>query len=550
MANLLATNITGSVFEKITAGTVSVLDKSTAMFDGSSASLFAGKMTDGTASLVHPGWKIEFDPHNADKFIVVWPDADDSDKGTARIGTINGTTITWGPTSQFHAAATQQINVAWNPYVKDQFIVIFRNSGYQTTRVGTVNGTTISAWSSLVNYANADQYMSTSIAFDPSIANVWGTAPVGTKFVIAFRRYGDPGYPGEARVGTLNGTTITFGTTSAFSSANVDEVHVEFIPNDYVNNISGFSGKFIVTYSDETNGGQHAIVGTINQVNPDTISWGSSAEFHGAISGGALWNSISFDPNTQGKFVVCTQHYAAGYSGVCSVGNVSGTTITFGTAATFSTTAHRPEVAFDPNTAGRFVVIWRNTGGGASLDMDAWVNVGTVTYGSPDTIAYGTAQSFADGQNLNSSNSGDQGTRMSIDFDKFGDGKFGVLHGMYVGSADTSGNVIIGRINAVQATVDLNTGNFFTLDFGSTGGDIEDFVFSNADTTSNRVTTFTTKIKQYDAPFATRITDTAIKWPGGDEPALTSTKHAVDVISFTTYDGSVWYAEIEGQDIK
>jgi len=139
---------------------------------------------------------------------------------------------------------------------------------------------------------------------------------------------------------------------------------------------------------------------------------------------------------------------------------------------------------------------------------------------------------------------------MSIAFDLKGDGKFAVLHGMYVGSADTSGNVIAGRINAAQATVDLATGNFFTLDFGTTAGDIEDFVFSNADTTSNRVTTFTARIKQYDAPFATRIKDTAIKWPGGDEPALTSTDNAVDVLSFTTYDGSVWYATIEGQDIK
>ena len=84
-------------------------------------------------------------------------------------------------------------------------------------------------------------------------------------------------------------------------------------------------------------------------------------------------------------------------------------TLTFGTAAAFSSAAHRPEVAFDPNTAGRFVVIWRSRAGGGN-QMDAKATVGTVTYGSPDTIAYGTTQVFADGANLADSNAGEQGT--------------------------------------------------------------------------------------------------------------------------------------------
>ena len=42
-----------------------------------------------------------------------------------------------------------------------------------------------------------------------------------------------------------------------------------------------------------------------------------------------------------------------------------------------------------------------------------------------------------------------------------------------------------------------------------------------------------------------------IKWSGGTGPTITATNNAVDVVSFITFDeGTTWYGNIEGQDIK
>jgi hypothetical protein len=47
-----------------------------------------------------------------------------------------------------------------------------------------------------------------------------------------------------------------------------------------------------------------------------------------------------------------------------------------------------------------------------------------------------------------------------------------------------------------------------------------------------------------------------VKWPSSPytpelPPTISSTDNAVDVYSFTTYDnGTTWYGEIVGQDIK
>jgi hypothetical protein len=58
---------------------------------------------------------LEFDMSDPSKFVVVWPDSGSSNYGSARVGSISGTTITWG-TQQIYKSANCQIGNSLSAY--------------------------------------------------------------------------------------------------------------------------------------------------------------------------------------------------------------------------------------------------------------------------------------------------------------------------------------------------------------------------------------------------------------------------------------------------
>jgi hypothetical protein len=118
-------------------------------------------------------------------------------------------------------------------------------------------------------------------AYDPSQAN---------KVVILYRN-DFASDVGVALVGTVSGTSISYGTAVVFNNASTNYMAIAFNPTGanfvivYRDNVSPYPSEFIVgTYS-----------GT-------TISFASAAV--ALTSYNAAYNAISFDPNTAGKFVM------------------------------------------------------------------------------------------------------------------------------------------------------------------------------------------------------------------------------------------------------
>jgi hypothetical protein len=359
-----------------------------------------------------------FDPNTAGKFIAVYKDAGNSQYGTAIVGTVSGTSITFGSEYVFNTAGLEWLEVAFDPNTSGKFVLTYQDAGnshYGTAVVGTVSGTSITFGTKSVYESSVDAEHS-SIAFDPNTAG---------KFVVAYR--GSLG-KGTAIVGTVSGTSITFGTKVEFNTG-LQYSRVAFDPNT--------SGKFVVTYRYGSNASGRAIVGTVSGT---SITFGSEYVFN---AGGTYSPAVSFDPNTAGKFIVVYRDAGNSQYGTAIVGTVSGTSITFGSEYVFSTSVSNDytEIAFDPNTAGKFIVTYTDY-----VDSSyGKVIVGTV---SGTSITFGSASVFNAG-----------GTTFGRPtFDPNTVGKFIIA---YTDQGNTNyGTAIVGQLAATVTTPNLTSTNF------------------------------------------------------------------------------------------
>ena len=138
----------------------------------------------------------------------------------------------------------------------------------------------------------------------------------GNEVVICYEDGGNSSH-GTAIVGTVSGTSISFGSATVFESA---EVRVPVITYD------ANAGKVVIAYNDDGNSNYGtAIVGTVSGT---SISFGSAVVFNSANTSNY---GMAYDANAQ-KIVI---GYQDGSSGNALVGTVSGTSISFGSEATF-----------------------------------------------------------------------------------------------------------------------------------------------------------------------------------------------------------------------
>ena len=302
---------------------------------------------------------------NAQKVVIVYVDSGNSYYGTAVVGTVSGTSISFGTPVVFETATTSFTSVAYDANAQ-KVVIAYRdygNSNYGTAIVGTVSGTSISFGSAVVfESANSTQQ---SIAYDAN----------AQKVVIAYQDQGNSSY-GTAIVGTVSGTSISFGTAVVFESANSDHISAVYDSN---------AQKIVITYRDVGNSyNGTAIVGTVSGT---SISFGSATVFETADT--AEISSV-YDSTAQ-KVVIAYRHGEVsggdtGY-GTAIVGTVSGTSISFGTAATFESALTNYTSAVYDSNAQRVVIAYED---------DANSDYGTIVVGtvSGTSISFGSPSVF------------------------------------------------------------------------------------------------------------------------------------------------------------
>ena len=151
--------------------------------------------------------------------------------------------------------------------------------------------------------------------------------------VIAFRDIPNSAY-GTAIVGTVSGTDISFGTEVVFNSANSNNFGISYDP---------IAQKVLIAYMDEGNNYYGtAIVGTVSGT---SISFGSSAVYAENMTDSS---QIAYDANAQRHVIVYRNITTSPYSGFLIPATVSGTSVSFETATSFtSTNFNEPDVAYD-----------------------------------------------------------------------------------------------------------------------------------------------------------------------------------------------------------
>jgi len=246
-----------------------------------------------------------------DKTVIIYSDQGNSDYGTAIVGTVSGTSISFGSAVVFESASSTNISATFDS-TNGKVVIAYTdvgNSSYGTAIVGTVSGTSISFGSAAVFESASSTGM--SLTYDTSTQ----------KIVIAYTDGGNSFY-GTAIVGTVSGTSISFGTPVVFGSATVVDSSATY---------DSTSNKVVIAYRDISNSSYGtAIVGTVSGT---SISFGSAVVFESAASN---YISATYDTNAE-KIVIAYADGGNSNYGTAIVGTVSGTSISFGSSVVFET---------------------------------------------------------------------------------------------------------------------------------------------------------------------------------------------------------------------
>jgi len=250
---------------------------------------------------------------NAQKIVVAYRDYGNSSKGTAIVGTVSGTSISFGSATVFETGGSDYFSVVYDANAQ-KVVIAYEdggNSNHGTAVVGTVSGTSISFGSSVV-FESANSLWISAV-YDAS----------AQKVVIAYEDNGNSSY-GTAIVGTVSGTSISFGTAVVFESANSEKMSAAYDAN---------AQKVVIAYEDRDNNDYGtAIVGTVSGT---SISFGTAVVFE---SGSSDEISAVYAANSQ-KVVIAYRDGDNSNYGTVIVGTVSGTSISFGSATVFEAAA-------------------------------------------------------------------------------------------------------------------------------------------------------------------------------------------------------------------
>jgi hypothetical protein len=234
-------------------------------------------------------------------FVVAYKDIVNNNAGKAIVGAVAGTTISWGEEYTFNSQANF---ISASRLTDNSFVVSYDSGGRGTSIIGTVTGTTIN-YGAPVNFNNITLRTS-------SVSRLSDTS-----FVIGFSDYSD-NQRGKAIIGSVSDTTITFGNESVCNDAVTSSIPVASLDNS----------TFVAVYSDSYSGNTYgtAIVGAVSDT---TISWGNEYTMNNTGIG-----HISISSLSSNSFAIA--YNADGNLGKNIIGSVSGTSISWGNEYTYN----------------------------------------------------------------------------------------------------------------------------------------------------------------------------------------------------------------------
>jgi len=291
--------------------------------------------------------------------------------GTVSVAASTGTAGASGTKVIFDGSPAEGMNAVYDSS-NNKVVVIYSDNGnskYGTAIVGTVDNS------------------NNSISFGtPVVFNSGNSQKVGATFdsnsnkVIALWHQ-EIGTTGRAMVGTVSGTSISFGSAADFTQNSIGSE----IKGTFDSNLN----KVAVVYQNSGDSGKgYCAIGTVSGT---SISFGSEVKFRDADT----YNpDVCFDSNQNCILVFYQTTLDDGY---ISIGDISGTSVTFTTEISIGNDAERTNCEFDPDT-NKVVLAYTDRPDGESAAAR------TVTIGGSSgsrTASFGTEVNFATGDSQN-----------------------------------------------------------------------------------------------------------------------------------------------------
>ena len=344
--------------------------------------------SDGTVSVVAgsdttSGTAVQFESGNINKprsaydttnnrVVIAYADLGNSYYGTAVVGTVSGTSISFGTPAVFNSA---QSNGSMSIVFDDnagKVVISYQDGGTNQGEsvVGTVSGTSISFGSTATFLGN--DFNNLVASYDSNL----------NKILLVYRDQ-NTSNRGAAVVGTVSGTTISFGSQALFTADTPARPNVCFDSN---------ANKFLIVYDDggDSNKGK-SVVATISGT---SVSFGSEVTFHDA---GTDWIGTSFDSD-ENKILVVYEDTADSNKGKAVVGTISGTSVSYGSEVEIgnsSATLAEIGVVYDTNLDAH-VITFRPDSSTRTLEtIAAQVSGTTATFSSSVSLTNSVSDEIA-----------------------------------------------------------------------------------------------------------------------------------------------------------
>jgi hypothetical protein len=247
----------------------------------------------------------------------------------ASVGTVSGTSISFGSEVIFNGSTTGLGQMAFDS-TANKALISYRddaNSDAGTVVVATISGTSISFGAETVFESNQCSYP--ALIYDAN----------ANKTVLAYSHIGDSS-KGKARIGTITGTSISFGAAVEFNTSSTSNCWGTFIPS---------TNKIFLAYTAANHG--TGIVGTVSGT---SISFGAPTAWETAGSGHV---SVTLNSSTSKPIVA---YYAAPTFRVVEA-TISGTSVSFNTPLATSTGSVEDGSCVYDSNSDKVVISYRDT---------------------------------------------------------------------------------------------------------------------------------------------------------------------------------------------
>ena len=290
-----------------------------------------------------------FDPV-AGKVVCCFQDSGDSYKGKAIVGTISGGNITFGSPSIFANGNSDNISCCFCSTI-NKILIAFRDnddSSQIKSVVGSISGTQVGNYGSEVACSQGNQGTGsrkmTKVVWDPT----------AQKAILAYSDYSNT-EAGAVRTLTISGNTITVNTRQWFDSSRVDH----FIDMAY----DSANSQAVIFWREGSNGTGYYNLARTAKPNGNNIDLGTQTYTVVQNQGGQ--GCIEYDPSAN-KFLLCYVNQTNTNYSETSIMTLTGSVMSFSTPYNFHSTDGSQDgpqfMVYDPD-AGAMSILYRNNPG-------------------------------------------------------------------------------------------------------------------------------------------------------------------------------------------